>query len=73
MKLKRESIGNLGNEEIIKYSVDNEKGLKVSILNLGATITEIKTIDRNGEFGHIVLSYEDEKNYIENPSYYGAT
>lgn len=73
MKLKRESIGKLGNEEIIKYSVDNEKGLKVSILNLGATITEIKTIDRNGEFGHIVLSYEDEKNYIENPSYYGAT
>ena len=73
MKLKRESIGKLRNEEIIKYSVDNEKGLKVSILNLGATITEIKTIDRNGEFGHIVLSYEDEKNYIENPSYYGAT
>lgn len=73
MKLKRELIGKLGNEEIIKYSVDNEKGLKVSILNLGATITEIKTIDRNGEFGHIVLSYEDEKNYIENPSYYGAT
>ena len=73
MKLKRESIGNLGNEEIIKYSVDNEKGLKVSILNLGATITEIKTVDRNGEFEHIVLSYEDEKNYIENPSYYGAT
>lgn len=73
MKLKRESIGKLGNEEIIKYSVDNEKGLKVSILNLGATITEIKTVDRNGEFGHIVLSYEDEKNYIENPSYYGAT
>lgn len=73
MKLKRESIGKLGDEEIIKYSVDNEKGLKVSILNLGATITEIKTVDRNGEFGHIVLSYEDEKNYIENPSYYGAT
>lgn len=73
MKLKRESIGKLGDEEIIKYSVDNEKGLKVSILNLGATITEIKTVDRNGEFEHIVLSYEDEKNYIENPSYYGAT
>lgn len=73
MKLKRESIGKLGDEEIIKYSVDNEKGLKVSILNLGATITEIKTVDRNEEFGHIVLSYEDEKNYIENPSYYGAT
>lgn len=73
MKLKRESIGKLGDEEIIKYSIDNEKGLKVSILNLGATITEIKTVDRNGEFGHIVLSYEDEKNYIDNPSYYGAT
>lgn len=73
MKLKRESIGKLGDEEIIKYSVDNEKGLKVSILNLGATITEIKTVDRNGDFEHIVLSYEDEKNYIENPSYYGAT
>ncbi len=73
MNLKSESIGKLGDEEIIKYSVDNEKGLKVSILNLGATITEIKTVDRNGEFEHIVLSYEDEKNYIENPSYYGAT
>lgn len=73
MKLEKKIVGNLGEEDIIKYSIDNEQGLQVSILNLGATITEIKTCDRKGKLEHIVLSYEDEKNYIENPSYYGAT
>lgn len=73
MKLEKKIMGDLGTEKIIKYSIDNENGLKISILNLGATITEIKTLDKFGEFGHIILSYEDERNYIENPSYYGAT
>lgn len=73
MKLEKTIVGDFGTEKIIKYSIDNENGLKVSILNLGATITEIKTLDKFGEFGHVILSYEDEKNYIENPSYYGAT
>lgn len=73
MKLEKEIIGSFKNHEIIKYTVDSEKGLKVSILNLGATITEIKTLDKFGKMENVVLSYEDENNYIENPSYYGAT
>ncbi|MGL4450650.1 MAG: aldose epimerase family protein [Sarcina sp.] len=73
MLLVENIIGNLGEVEVKKYIVSNKKGFSVSILNLGATITEIKTLDRLGNSENIVLSYEDEKVYFENPSYYGAT
>lgn len=65
------SKGNFKN--IVEYTLDNEVGLKVSILNLGATITKIETKDKKGQWGNIVLSYKNIDDYIENQSYYGAT
>ncbi|MGL4654792.1 MAG: aldose epimerase family protein [Sarcina sp.] len=73
MKIVENIIGKFKGIDVRKYTVDNEKGFSVSILNLGATITEINTLDKHGNSENIVLSYENEEVYFQNPSYYGAT
>lgn len=59
-------------ESIIKYSMVNDQGTKVEILNLGGIITGIYTPDKNGIIENIVVGYRDITDYLDNPSYYGA-
>lgn len=73
MRIKEKELFKIEGNRVKKYTIDNENGLIVSILNLGGTILEIKTKDKLGELENIVLRYEDIKDYIDNPSYYGRT
>lgn len=54
------------------YTLTNSLGFAVSITNYGGAITSLKTPDRRGEFGEIVLSYETIDDYVRNPRYMGA-
>lgn len=54
------------------YTLRNENGVEVSITNYGGAVTSIKTPDRNGVFGDIVLGYETLDEYVKNPHYLGA-
>src|SRR5215204_3885751 len=54
------------------YSLTNALGFEVSINTYGGTITSLKTPDRHGHFGDIVLGFETLEDYIRNPRYFGA-
>jgi aldose 1-epimerase len=54
------------------YTLKNEFGFEVSVTNYGGAITSLKTPDRHGEFGEIVLAYETLDDYARNPRYFGA-
>ncbi len=54
------------------YTLKNELGFEVSVTNYGGAITSLKTPDRHGEFGEIVLAYETLDDYARNPRYFGA-
>lgn len=54
------------------YTLKNDLGFEVSITNYGGAITSLKTPDRRGEFGEIVLAYETLDDYARNPRYFGA-
>ena len=54
------------------YTLKNESGFAVSITNYGGAITSLKTPDRHGNFGDIVLGFETIDQYIGNPRYFGA-
>ena len=54
------------------YTLTNSHGFEVSITNYGGAITSLKTPDRRGDFGEIVLSYETLDDYVRNPRYMGA-
>ena len=54
------------------YTLRNESGFEVSIMNYGGAITSLKTPDRNGHLADIVLGFETIDEYVSNPRYFGA-
>ncbi|MGL5749159.1 MAG: aldose epimerase family protein [Paraclostridium sp.] len=57
---------------IIQYTLKNDNGISVSILNYGGIITGVYTPDKTGLCENIVVGFKDIKDYISNPSYFGA-
>ncbi len=73
MKIEKRPVGNTReNKGIYQYSLENDHGVKVSILNLGAVIYEILTPDRRGKFENIVLSLDQIQDYEDNPKCLGC-
>ena len=58
--------------EVKSYVLTNRSGMKVKLLDLGATIAEIWTLDRFGQFGDVVLGYGTPAEYEQNSGYIGA-
>lgn len=54
------------------YQLKNKNGMEVHILNYGAKITKMITMDKYGEFENIVLGYEDIKDYKEDNNFLGS-
>jgi aldose 1-epimerase len=54
------------------YTLRNSKGAEVSICNYGGLVTSLKVPDRNGQFGDVVLGYDDLASYIKDSPYFGA-
>ncbi len=67
-KLLTLSDGKVVNE----YTLQNNRGITIKLLNLGGIITSIVTPDKDGIPGDIVLGYETIEPYLENPAYFGA-
>ncbi len=57
---------------IKEYTLTNNKGITVKILNYGAIITSMITPDKNGNLKDIVLGFDNIEPYLENPPYFGA-
>lgn len=49
---------------IVVYELSNAAGTEVHISNYGATVTAIKTGDRNGQMADIALGYDSVEGYI---------
>ncbi len=55
-----------------EYTLTNDRGMSVSVLNYGGIITKIIVPDRKGNHENVVLGYRDYKDYNQNPNYFGA-
>lgn len=53
-------------QEVRKYTLMNNLGYSVSILNYGGIICELKVPDKNGKVENIVLGHNDISKYEEN-------
>lgn len=53
-----------------KFIIENPDGIRVSVINYGATITEIVTPDRNGLPGNVVLGFDSLEDYIRYGHFY---
>lgn len=72
MTITKTYFGTTGGAEVYLYTLTNELGYEVSITTYGGAITALKTPDRDGVFGDIVLGYETLDDYVRNPRYFGA-
>jgi aldose 1-epimerase len=54
------------------YTLTNGHGMEVRIASLGATIVSIKTADRQGQFGDVVLGWDTMEGYRGNTPFFGV-
>ena len=58
-------------DKIIEYTFSSN-GIRVSIINLGCSVTEISVEDKQGESRNIVMAYNDYSDYYSNKIYLGS-
>lgn len=55
-----------------RYLLTNRNGMKVTVINYGATITSVEVPDRNGEFANVTLGFDKLRDYQERSPYFGC-
>lgn len=54
------------------YTLTNNQGMKVSLLNFGGIITEVIVPNKDGIMENVVLGFKDYANYENNENFFGA-
>jgi len=54
------------------FTLKNDKGMEVSVMDWGATIVSIKVPDRTGHFDDVVLGYDNAEDYMKGTAFFGA-
>jgi aldose 1-epimerase len=71
---KREPFGALADgRQVEAVTLSNKAGIRVKIMTLGAAIQSLSVPDRSGRTGDIVLGFDSPQEYVQYPSYFGAT
>lgn len=72
-RVSKIKFGNLPDgRHVAKYTLRNQAGMEVDILNLGGIITRWTAPDRNGNFEDIVLGFDTLEPYLEENPFFGA-
>lgn len=73
VSIKQEKFGVTKDKQVVtKYTLRNQNGMEVSLLNLGAVIYEIIAPDKEGNFENIVLGFDNVADYEVNIPAFGA-
>ena len=73
MSIEKSLFGKLADgTEINAYTLKNNNGMSVRILNLGGVINELRVPDKNGCFSDIVGGYDCVDSYLGGDGYQGA-
>ena len=71
--IKKERFGVLENgAEVYAYTLVNQNGMEVKILNYGGALVSVKVPDKNGCFADVIGGYDCLKSYVEGDGYQGA-
>ena len=54
-----QSWGSINGKNVKKFILKNKIGQEVSVINYGATITNIRTPDKNNQLADIVLGFDN--------------
>jgi aldose 1-epimerase len=54
------------------YTLHNRNGMEARIMTYGGIVVSLKVPDRKGDFGDVVLGYDNLDGYLTNSPYFGA-
>jgi aldose 1-epimerase len=73
MKVAQEPFGRMPDGQPISLiTLRNQNGIEVRVMTYGGIIVSLKTPDRAGKIGDIVLGHDDAAGYFPNPTFFGA-
>lgn len=73
VKITREQFGvTAGGEQIDLFTLTNDHGMEVKIINFGGIITAINVPDRTGKVDDVVLGHDTLEGYENRSRYFGA-
>src|SRR5690349_7582409 len=58
--------------EVKLYMLQNNQGMRMSVMNYGGIIVSLTAPDRNGKFEDVVLGYDSLAPYLKGNPYFGA-
>lgn len=69
-RVSMESFGEWEGKIVNQYTIDDPEGIRVTVINYGAIITQIIAPDRNGIPGNVVLGFDRLEDYIRFGHFY---
>ena len=70
---KRRLFGKLPtSESVYLYTLSNQTGMKVEIINYGAIVVSITAPDKNGKLEDVVLGFDNLEDYLNDNSFIGT-
>lgn len=63
-------FGEFEGKAVHKYTIVEDDGIRVAVINYGATVTGILVPGRNGEMGDVVLGFDTLEGYIQSGQFY---
>ena len=74
MKIKAEAYGKMpAGDEVMLFTLSNDAGMEVGIIDYGGIITSIKVAGRDRRFEDVVLGLGTLEAYLQRSRYFGAT
>lgn len=70
--IKMKPYGEFDGKAVTAYTLTNENGMMVEIINYGAIVTRLVVPDRMGKMEDIVLGYNDLQSYVDASPFFGA-
>ncbi|QEC45175.1 aldose epimerase family protein [Pseudobacter ginsenosidimutans] len=66
-------FGNFESQAVTEYTLINQQGMELSVINYGGAVTRLLVPDKNGEQGDVVAGFDSLAGYLQkgNP-YFGA-
>ena len=59
-------------EDVYKYCISNEAGMKAEFIDFGASVTSIQVFDKESKSRDVILSYDNVERYEKGMTYFGA-
>ncbi|MDT0092130.1 aldose epimerase family protein [Listeria marthii] len=69
----KEYFGEFEGKTVWQWTLVNDHGMRMSVLNYGAIVTSLETKDKFGDLANISLGFTNLDDYLAHSPYFGAT